>query len=62
MLIDDIDSLPFEVESSVTREVNGKLQTKNEKVTRVNNMTDGQGLLDESVFKIANRSKKVWCY
>lgn len=58
LLIDDIDSLPFEVESSVTREVNGKLQTKNEKVTRVNNMTDGQGLLDESVFKIANRSKK----
>lgn len=58
LLIDDIDSLPFEVESSVTREINGKLQTKNEKVTRVNNMTDGQGLLDESVFKIVNRSKK----
>lgn len=58
LLIDDIDSLPFEVESSVTKEVNGKLQTKNEKVTRVNNMTDGQGLADESVFELAGRSKK----
>lgn len=58
LIIDDIDSLPFAVESSVTREINGKLQTKNEKVTRINNMTDGQGLLDESVFESIGRTKK----
>ncbi|WP_291566936.1 MULTISPECIES: hypothetical protein [unclassified Clostridium] len=58
LLIDDIKSKPFKTRASVTKQVNKELVTKTEIIERINNMTDGQGLLDESVFKLANRESK----
>lgn len=58
LIIDDIYSKSFKTISSVTTEENGELKTETKEVTRENNMTDGQGLLDESIFEQADRSKK----
>lgn len=58
LIVDDIESEEFNVVSSVTTEVNGELRTETKEVTRVNNMTDGQGLLDESIFEQVGRECK----
>jgi hypothetical protein len=58
LLIEDINSSPFKSKASTTRQINGELVTKNEIVERINNMTDGQGLADESIFKSMGREKK----
>lgn len=58
LIIDDIGSKPFKTISSVTTEENGVLKTETKEVTRVNNMTDGQGLMDESLFELVGRQHK----
>jgi len=58
LLIDDIYGKEFETIASVTRENNGELFTKNETINLRNCMTDGQGLLDESIFQQYNKSDK----
>ncbi len=58
LLIDDIYGKEFEITASVTREVNEKLETNNIKINLKNCLTDGQGLLDESVFQQYNKSDK----
>lgn len=58
LLIDDIYGKEFKTIASVTREISGKLETNNETITLKNCLTDGQGLLDESVFKEYNKSNK----
>jgi len=50
LLIDDIYGEEFETVASITREIDGKVITKNETIILQNCLTDGQGLLDESVF------------
>ena len=56
LLIDDIYGKEFKVIASVTREVNGKINTDNEELILRNCLTDGQGLLDESIFEKYNKS------
>jgi hypothetical protein len=58
LLIDDIYGKEFESLASVTREINKEIITKNETLTLQNCLTDGQGLLDESVFKQYDKSDK----
>jgi hypothetical protein len=58
LLIDDIYGKEFESLASVTREENGEIVTNNQIVTHKNCLTDGQGLLDESVFKQYNKEHK----
>lgn len=58
LIIDDINGKKFEVTASVTREENGELITSNQKIELQNCLTDGQGLLDESVFESYNKSNK----
>ncbi len=58
LLIDDIYGKEFEIIASVTREINGEIATKNEKIKLQNCLTDGQGLLDESVFQEYNKHDK----
>ncbi|MCP3925556.1 MAG: hypothetical protein GY714_23555 [Desulfobacterales bacterium] len=58
LLIDDIYGEKFECIASITKEVNKKLVTKNESITLQNCLTDGQGLLDESVFENYNKDGK----
>ena len=58
LLIDDIYGKEFETIASVTREIDGQLITQNEAITLRNCLTDGQGLLDESIFQQYNKSDK----
>lgn len=58
LLIDDIYGIEFESLASVTREENKEITTKNEILKLQNCLTDGQGLLDESVFNIYDKSDK----
>jgi len=58
LLIDDIYGKEFELMASVTREKDGKIVTGNEKIKLKNCLSDGQGLLDESVFKKYNKCDK----
>lgn len=58
LLIDDIYGKEFESIASVTREENGEIITDNEKIILQNCLTDGQGLLDESVFERYEKSDK----
>jgi hypothetical protein len=58
LLIDDIYGLEFESLASVTREENKVISTKNETLNIQNCLSDGQGLLDESVFEQYNKSDK----
>jgi len=58
LLIDDIYGKEFEITASVTREINEKLETHNEKILLNNCLTDGQGLLDESIFLGYEKSDK----
>jgi len=58
LLIDDIYGLEFESLASVTREQNKHVSTQNETLILQNYLTDGQGLLDESVFKQYDKSDK----
>lgn len=57
-IMDDIYGSEFTSVASVTREINGELVTKNEEITLQNCLTDGQGLLDESVFVSINKKDK----
>lgn len=58
LLIDDVYGKDFESLASVTREENGKIVTNNQAITLKNCLTDGQGLLDQSVFKLYNKENK----
>jgi hypothetical protein len=58
LLIDDIYGIEFDNLSSVTREINNEIITHNETIKIKNCLTDGQGLLDESVFEKYNKSNK----
>lgn len=58
LLIDDIYGKEFKSLSSVTREINKEIITKNEILILQNCLTDGQGLLDESVFQKYGESDK----
>lgn len=57
-IMNDIDGLKFKSVASVTREVDGELVTNNEEIELQNCLTDGQGLLDESVFIKYDKSDK----
>jgi len=58
LLIDDICGIEFESLASVTREKNKEITTKNELLKLKNCLSDGQGLLDESVFEEYEKSDK----
>ncbi len=58
LLIDDIYGLEFESFASVTEEIDGEIITKNKKIKLKNCLSDGQGLLDESIFEQYNKSDK----
>lgn len=58
VIIDDLYGDKFKSKASVTREVNGKLVTKDEYIEIENCITDGQGLLDSSVFKEKEKEDK----
>lgn len=58
LLIDDIYGKEFETTASVTREINEILETDNKTITLKNCLTDGQGLLDESIFQRYSKSDK----
>ncbi|WP_061336683.1 hypothetical protein [Clostridium botulinum] len=58
LLIDDIYGKKFKSLASVTREKNNEIKTENETIEIQNCLTDGQGLLDESVFKKYNKENK----
>ncbi|HCC07280.1 MAG TPA: hypothetical protein DEP72_03810 [Clostridiales bacterium] len=58
LIIDDIEGKGFDVNASVTTEENRKLKTENKDISLYNCLTDGQGLLDESVFKKYNKIDK----
>ncbi len=51
LLIDDIYGKEFKINASITKEKDGVLNTENEDIILKNCLTDGQGLLDESIFK-----------
>lgn len=57
LLIDDIYGKEFESKASVTKEIDGEIVTKTETITLKNCLTDGQGLLDESVFEQYSKSE-----
>lgn len=58
LLIDDIYGKEFKSLASVTREENGEIVTSNQEITLQNCLTDGQGLLDESVFNLYGKEEK----
>ena len=58
LLIDDIYGLEFNSLASVTREENKEITTKNETLKLQNCLTDGQGLLDESIFEEYEKKDK----
>lgn len=58
LLIEDIYGKEFESLASVTEEINGEIVTKNHTINIQNCLTDGQGLLDESIFQKYDKSDK----
>lgn len=58
LLINDIDGIEFESMASVTKEEDGEIVTKNEEVKLQNCLSDGQGLLEESVFEQYSKQDK----
>lgn len=58
LIIDDIYGKEFESLASVTKEENKNMITKNELIKIQNCLTDGQSLLDESVFESNNKKDK----
>ena len=58
LLIEDIYGLKFNSPASITREDNKQIITSNEMLELQNCLTDGQGLLDESVFEEYNKADK----
>jgi hypothetical protein len=58
LLIDDIYGVEFDSFASVTRENDKQITTENEILKLKNCLTDGQGLLDESVFQEYEKSDK----
>jgi hypothetical protein len=58
LLIDDINGQKFKSMASITKEVDGCIHTSNEQIEIQNCITDGQALLDESIFKQYNKKDK----
>lgn len=58
LLISDIYGKEFTSLASVTKEEGGVLVTKNETINIKNCLTDGQGLMDESIFEKYNKQDK----
>lgn len=58
LLIDDIYGAGFDSKASVTRQVSNEIATNNENLRISNCLTDGQGLLDESVFQKYSKDYK----
>ena len=58
LLIEDIYGIEFETIASVTREENKEIVTNNQHINLKNCLTDGQGLLDESIFEKYDKKKK----
>jgi len=58
LLIDDIYGEKFKVKASVTREISGEIITKEESIEISNCLTDGQGLMDVSLFEKYNKGDK----
>lgn len=58
LLIDDIYGLEFDSIASVTTEKDRNLTTQNETIKLQNCLTDGQGILDESVFAEYEKTDK----
>lgn len=58
LLIDDIYGKEFDGVASITTEKNKEITTKNETLRLQNCLTDGQGLIDESVFEKHDKSNK----
>jgi len=58
LLIEDINGIEFESLASVTREEKKIVTTNNELLKLKNCLTDGQGLLDESVFESHGKDDK----
>lgn len=58
LLVTDIDGLKFKTIANVTEEINGELVSENKEIEIQNTLTDGHGLMDESIFKMYDKSKK----
>lgn len=61
LLIDDIKAKSLQNNMYVTRLVGKELQTSIEKIVETNTVTDGQSLLDESIFKSFGYGDKGCC-
>lgn len=57
-IIPELSSKPFKTIASITYQKDAKLITQTKELERVNDMTDGESLIDESLFKIAGREDK----
>ncbi|MBR0599031.1 hypothetical protein [Sinanaerobacter chloroacetimidivorans] len=60
LIIDDIYGREFETRASITEQVENKIITETKTISRTNCLTDGQSLLDESVFEKYNKSHKAF--
>lgn len=58
LLIDDINGMRFNSNVSVTKEIKKSIETNNDELIMQNCLTDGQGLLDESIFKRYKKEDK----
>jgi hypothetical protein len=58
LLITDLDGLKFKTVANITEEVNGELTSENKEIELQNCLTDGHGLMDESVFEYNGKSDK----
>lgn len=58
LLISDIDGVKFKTVANITEEIDGELISTNKEIELQNTLTDGHGLMDESVFKKYDKSDK----
>jgi hypothetical protein len=58
LLISDIDGIKFNTIANITEEVDGELISTNKEIELQNSLSDGHGLMDESVFKEYGKSDK----
>lgn len=57
-IIPELSSKPFKTLASATYQKENKLITETKEIERINDMTDGESLIDESLFKQARREDK----